>query len=79
MPSPVLKRFTVEGRGEFPADMLRTDQCWPASVEAASGVAAHYGAHGPTDIGQRAITLETAAKYAPNRQRWLSFGWRVLD
>lgn len=79
MPNPVLKRFTVEGRGEFPADMLRTDQCWPATALAADAIAAHYGAPDPATVRQREVTLETAAKYAPNRQRWTSFGWRVVD
>jgi hypothetical protein len=79
MPNPVLKRFTVEGTGEFPVDMLRTDQCWPAGADDAARIGAHYGLADPDKAGARTITLETAAKYAPNRQRWLSFRWRVAD
>ena len=74
MPNPILKRFTVSGAGAFPLDMLRVDQCWPAS----SGDAACIG-DAPTLTGFRAVMLETSAKYAPNRQRWRSSGWRVAD
>lgn len=31
-----------------------------------------------TEGHPRAITLETVAKYAPNRQVWLTFRWRVV-
>ncbi len=79
MPSPIIKRFTVEGSGEFPLDMFRSDQCWPASADDAARVGAHYGMADPDAARGRSITLETMAKYAPNRQRWLSFKWRVVD
>jgi hypothetical protein len=79
MPNPILKRFTVEGTGEFPIDMLRTDKCWPAGADDAARIGAHYGMADPDQVGARTITLETAAKYAPNRQRWLFFRWRVAD
>lgn len=79
MPNPILKRFTVEGAGEFPINMLRTDQCWPAGADDAARIRAHCAMADPDQAGARAITLETAAKYAPNRQRWLSFGWVVAD
>ncbi len=79
MPNPITKRFTVEGTGEFPLDMLRSDQCWPASADDAARIGAHHAMADPGGVRARTVTLETAAKYAPNRQRWLSFGWRVID
>lgn len=75
MPSPILKRFTVAGAGVFPADMLRVDQCWPAAPADAARLADRAGVGAET----RVVTLETAAKYAPNRQRWSASGWRVFD
>jgi len=79
MPNPILKRFTVEGSGEFPLDMLRSDRCWPAGADDAARIGAHYGMADPDGVRARSVTLETAEKYAPNRQRWLSFRWRVSD
>ena len=79
MPNPVIKRFTVEGRGEFPCNLLRTDQCWPAGAEDAARLGAHFVTADPEGVRTRSVTLETAAKYSPNRQRWSSLGWRVVD
>lgn len=79
MPDPILKRFTVEGNGEFPLDMLRSDQCWPSGADNAAHIGAHYGMTDPAALGTRSIAVETSAKYVPNRQRWLSFRWRVID
>ena len=79
MPNPILKRFTVAGTGEFPLDMLRSDRCWPAGADDAARIGAHYGMVDPDCARARTVTLETAEKYAPNRQRWLSFRWRVVD
>lgn len=79
MPNPSIKRFTVEGAGEFPLDMLRSDQCWPAGADDSARIAAHHGGADPGEVRGRMIRLETVAKYAPNRQRWLSFSWRVID
>lgn len=72
MPNPIFKRFTVEGAGGFPADMLRVDQCWPATPVDAASLAT-------IDPVPRSVTLETSAKYAPDRRRWLTSGWRVSD
>jgi len=79
MPAPILKRFSVEGSGEFPLDMLRFDRCWPSGAGDAAQIGAHYGMADPEAVRARTVALETAEKYAPNRQRWLSFRWRVVD
>ena len=79
MRNPIIKQFTVEGSGEFPIDVLRTDECWPATAIDAAHIAAHYDMTDASVARSRKVTLATAAKYAPNRQRWGTFGWRVTD
>ena len=78
MPSPIIKQFVVEGSTAFPFALLNVDQCWPARAADAAAIADH-----PLDTGattpRRKIILATAAKYAPNRQRWTAAGWRVID
>lgn len=73
MPNAILKRFTIEGRGPLPFDLLRADQCWPASSRDAAQIPA------ADPIASRSLTLETAAKYAPNRRAWALAGWKVVD
>lgn len=75
MPNAILKRFTVTGRGGFPFDLLRIDQCWPATPADASFI--DVAAEDPN--GARSVVLETAVKYAPDRRRWALAGWRVAD
>ena len=70
-------RFTVCGRGEFPYDMLRKEQCHPAS-------------QGDSDSMSYNVIRLTAQKYKelrainligntpPNRKEWESFGWHVM-
>ena len=79
MPNPIFERFTVDGTGEFPHDMLRSDRCWPADADDAARIGSHFGSPDPEDVRSRTVTLETAEKFAPNRQRWASFRWRVTD
>lgn len=64
-------KFTVEGSGSFPLDMLRYDCCWPAT----SG-----------DVAQMtAVTYNTKRKVEllshrePTKERWKSFIWPVVD
>lgn len=59
----------VEGRGQFPVDMLRYDGAWPHSSDDAALVAqATYGADS---------TVNLMSTHYPNVARWRSFGWRV--
>ncbi len=60
------RRFTVEGRGDFPFDMLRYDCCWPARGEDAAAL---------SDTGRRTVTLLSSQE--PTRGRWSSFLWGV--
>jgi hypothetical protein len=60
--------FTVTGRGEFPFDMLRYDQCYPVGPTDAAMLA--YDNRKKT----REITL-ARRRNLPAVQRWVSFGW----
>lgn len=77
MPSAIIKQFVVEGATDFPFAMLTADECWPARAADAAAIAGSQldaGAVAPP----RKIILATVAKYAPNRQRWIAAGWRVI-
>lgn len=71
------KRFTVEGPGPFPIDMLRYDSCWPFSSADAIRIEASHRRNAPTH-GPFRVTLETNAEHAPTDGRWSSFGYTVL-
>ena len=59
MPNPIIKKFIVEGSGNFPFVMLNVDQCWPARAADAAAIADHQAA-----LQGRKVIFETAAKYA---------------
>jgi hypothetical protein len=69
-------RFTVEGTGTFPLDMLRYDCCWPVSqqdVAAMDYVPGQRPATRKVDLVMCAITTN-----GPACERWSSFGWSVV-
>ena len=75
-----LYRFTVEGRNVFPFDMLRHDQCWPASN--VPGGSTNIVNLAPSERGsiwleQRQVVLCGITE--PNERRWESFGWKVVN
>lgn len=63
-----LYEYTVEGRGDFPTDMLRYDMCWPVDGDAVSAL-----------IGteRREVRLRGIAR--PTTGRWSSFLWAVQE
>lgn len=65
--------FIVSGDGELPLDMLRYDCAFPATEEDARR-AEH-------ERGRRAVALVSRRPRdnGPNRQRWVSFGWKVEE
>ena len=74
-------RFAVKGRGGFPLDMLRHDQCYPATSEDAHliGEVLDYARETP---GPHEVTLycnQDRAFGTPNERRWASFGWKVKN
>ena len=67
-------KFVVEGRGDFPIDMLRYDRAVPMT-EHDSGVIAY-------ESGKRRVHLirySAAGKSGPCQQRWDSFNWLVIS
>lgn len=62
--------FTVEGRGQFPFDMLRHSLAWPTSSDDANAMGAE---------GWRRVTLTGAYLRHIRPERWASFGWPVVD
>jgi hypothetical protein len=65
--------FTVEGRGDFPYDMLRYDLCWPASQQDSRFIAST----GHPNLQPPKICLKGLK--APTPARWESFGWKVVE
>lgn len=63
--------FKVIGRGEFPFDMLRYDECFPADGESALKL-------GHSDNNRRMVTLRTCRSTNIHEGRWVSFGWQVV-
>jgi hypothetical protein len=73
-----LHRFVVEGNGEFPFDMLRSDACWPASNAGGDNIlnlAPHYRSERLHE--KRKVTLCSYSE--PTEGRWRSFGWPVVE
>lgn len=68
--------FDVEGKGHFPIDMLRHDQCFPMS-ELDSRVIENYDAV----RGIRTVRLCAVSHvgWQPTDGRWDSFGWHVMN
>ena len=79
MPNPIIKQFVVAGASSFPLEMLHSDQCWPARGADAATLGGRLNVAGGPPAQPARIIMATAAKYAPNRQRWSSFGWQVID
>ncbi len=69
-----LVRFTVEGVGVFPFDMLRYDGCYPVG---------HGDVRIMTHISSseepKRVELESFSAASPTPARWESFGWRVVE
>ena len=68
-------------RFEFPTDMLRYDQCWPATEGASCRLAtACKSAKDFVEVwianDMHSITLVGLRR--PTEKRWLSFGWEVV-
>lgn len=64
-------RFTVDGRGQFPVDMLRYDQCHPIGPDDAANIQDGCRDH------SRRVTLGrwAASTWVPTADRWASFCW----
>jgi hypothetical protein len=69
---PKVRTFTVEGREAFPLDMLRYDQCWPATLDDAVTIADTLTAH----VGLVKVTL--CGYHDPSKELWESWEWRLV-
>jgi hypothetical protein len=81
-------RFTVEGSGSFPVDMLRYDGCYPASNANVKGgfndniLNISTCHHDKEYYGHRQVILikpVDSKNDMPNIGRWHSFGWPVTE
>ncbi len=63
-------RFAVSGEGGFPIDMLRFDECWPASQVDSTRIAEE-------SVMRRTVRLRSDK--TPNEQRWKSYGWSIVE
>lgn len=63
--------FTVEGRGEFPFDMLRRSEAFPTDAASVAALSA-------TDGERRRVNLRTNDFHMILPERWESFCWRVV-
>lgn len=63
--------FSVSGKGRFPFDMLRHDQCYPNDT------------HNIDVVDQyrtiRCCMTANTPMQGPTEARWASFGWVVTD
>jgi hypothetical protein len=70
--------YLVVGKGAFPIDMLRYDNCWPATADDSAMIPlssrSDYGTS-PRD----AIPIKLRGLLPPTEARWNSFGWRVFE
>ncbi len=83
-------KFVVEGKGDFPIDMLRYDRAVPATERDANTIT-REGRTELVDDGKgntvwttsaRRVSLvrySSAGKSGPCIERWRSFGWRVVE
>jgi len=68
-------RFTVEGRGHFPVDMLRYDCCYPETSRDGKYIQVRH-----EDITTILLARVHAGKqWHPTEARWNSFRWAVVD
>jgi hypothetical protein len=68
--------FVVEGEGDFPLDMLRQEQCWPARRRDATAIAMKPKQEGAASFRQ--VVLASHNRKAPSLVRWRRKGWLVI-
>jgi len=72
-------RFTVEGRGNFPLDMLRYDRCFPRTGDDVMMMETQPEyLRSPRCVTLLALSRESRY-WQPTVGRWASFGWSVVN
>jgi len=75
-----LKRFEVRGTGAFPIDMLRYDNCWPASERDSMTIIRSFRLRGSGEAWSiHLMTAKGDRLLEPEYNRWASFGWAVME
>jgi len=69
-----LWHFVVEGRFEFPFDMLRYDRCWPQFETEVAALNPHLRSR----ISEKR-RIHMVGLREPTGGRWHSFGWEVSE
>ncbi len=71
----------VTGRGPFPLDMLRYDQCAPVNNEAVMAMEPEWLEDGRPDRHRtlKVVRLNCYAVGGPTEARWRSFNWTCQE
>ena len=65
--------FTVQGKSNFPLDMLRYDLCWPASEQDSYIIGLSH-----SEVrSERPYRIHLKGLKPPTVARWNSFGWEA--
>jgi hypothetical protein len=73
-------KFVVHGRGPFPLDMLRYDECYPDSTADAELIALSFDTECRPSSWKIALRTNQAIRYwQPCVARWASFSVSVLS
>ena len=70
--------LVVEGRGEFPFDMLRYDSAFPYREEDSSKLKPVPFVPGPRGLRRVVLCRRGVNALGSTGARWSSFGWQVL-
>jgi hypothetical protein len=71
--------FEVMGKGVFPIDMLRHDQCFPMGPEDSANMENPYEAvERFGDVRHVRLCAVSHPNFKPTEGRWASFGWPVV-
>lgn len=70
-----ITHFKVIGRGIFPIDMLRYDQCAPYRTDDALAILDNN----VSETREIQLLRYSPNKNSPTKERWQSFGWIVEE
>ena len=73
--------FKVRGKGQFPVDMLRYDECYPVDPVSVENIQEQKREGKTESSGGRPVLrdvhLVSYKAYGPTEARWESFNWMV--
>jgi hypothetical protein len=70
-------KFTVTGKGRFPIDMLRHDQCFPLTTGDAQFFENSLDPELPRALRHIELGAVADGGFRPTEGRWDSFGWHI--